>query len=43
MSILHNYNIDGSKKGILQGKSLSEESLSSEGICKLALELIQKI
>lgn len=42
MSILHNYNIDGSKKGILQHNSLSQESLSAKGMYKVALELIQK-
>jgi hypothetical protein len=42
MNILHNYNIDGSKKGILKNRLLSEEQLSSEGMYKLALELIEK-
>jgi hypothetical protein len=42
MQILHQYDIDGTKKGALQDKTLSDEIKVAKGMYKLALELIQK-
>lgn len=42
MQILHYYMIDGSKKGILQEKSLTEEMNRATGMYKKALELVKQ-
>lgn len=42
MQILHQYDIDGTKKGVLQDNALSDEIKVAKGMYKLALELIQK-